>query len=139
MTPELSEAFAETGLHAFRTFGQYLGAQMAAGRLRRMHPMVALQSLVGGVMFHLLAGPGDEPGNGRRPCWRASRAAVRPTSGCAACVRRRRVATETYSVRGPKASSSALGRQLALDGVSLRIRRGEVYGLLVPTGPGRRR
>jgi AcrR family transcriptional regulator len=57
MTPELSEAFAETGLHAFRTFGQYLGAQMAAGRLRRMHPMVALQSLVGGVMFHLLAGP----------------------------------------------------------------------------------
>jgi AcrR family transcriptional regulator len=57
MTPELSEAFAETGLHAFRTFGEYLGAQMAAGRLRRMHPMVALQSLVGGVMFHLLAGP----------------------------------------------------------------------------------
>jgi AcrR family transcriptional regulator len=57
MTPELSEAFAETGLRAFGAFGQYLAAQMAAGRLRRMHPMVALQSLVGGVMFHLLAAP----------------------------------------------------------------------------------
>ena len=57
MSPEMSEAFAETGLRAFGTFGQYLAAQMAAGRLRRMHPMVALQSLVGGVMFHLLSGP----------------------------------------------------------------------------------
>src|SRR6202171_2101614 len=57
MTPELSEAFAETGLRAFGTFGQYLASQMAAGRLRRMHPMVALQSLVGAVMFHMLAGP----------------------------------------------------------------------------------
>src|ERR1700716_669005 len=57
MSPEMSEAFAETGLRAFGTFGQYLAAQMAAGGLRRMHPMVALQSLVGGVMFHLLSGP----------------------------------------------------------------------------------
>jgi hypothetical protein len=30
---------------------------MAAGRLRRMHPMLAVQSLVGGVMFHMLAAP----------------------------------------------------------------------------------
>jgi AcrR family transcriptional regulator len=57
MTPELSEAFAETGLLAFGALARYMAAQMAAGRLRRMHPMVALQSLVGGVMFHLLAGP----------------------------------------------------------------------------------
>lgn len=57
MTPEVSQAFAETGLRAFGTFAQYLGAQMAAGRLRRMHPMLAVQSLVGGVMFHLLAAP----------------------------------------------------------------------------------
>jgi AcrR family transcriptional regulator len=57
MTPELTEAFAETGLRAFGTFAQYLGGQMAAGRLRPMHPMLAVQSLVGGVMFHLLAGP----------------------------------------------------------------------------------
>jgi TetR/AcrR family transcriptional regulator len=57
MTPELTQAFAETGLRAFGTFARYLAAQMAAGRLRRMHPMLAVQSLVGGLMFHLLAGP----------------------------------------------------------------------------------
>ena len=57
MTPELTVAFAETGLRAFGTFAQYLASQMAAGRLRRMHPMLAVQSLVGGLMFHLLAGP----------------------------------------------------------------------------------
>src|SRR6202011_4766536 len=57
MTPEFAQAFAETGLHAFGTFAQYLAGQMAAGRLRRMHPMIAVQSLVGGVMFHMLAAP----------------------------------------------------------------------------------
>jgi AcrR family transcriptional regulator len=57
MTPEVAQAFAETGLRAFGTLAQYLGRQMAAGRLRRMHPMLAVQSLVGGVMFHMLAAP----------------------------------------------------------------------------------
>jgi AcrR family transcriptional regulator len=57
MTPDVAQAFAETGVRAFATFAQYLAGQMAAGRLRRMHPMVAVQSLVGGVMFHMLAGP----------------------------------------------------------------------------------
>lgn len=57
MTPEVAQAFAETGLRAFGTFAQYLAGQMAAGRLRRMHPMLAVQSLVGGVMFHMLAAP----------------------------------------------------------------------------------
>jgi AcrR family transcriptional regulator len=57
MTPEFAEAFAETGLSAFGTFARYLAGQMAAGRLRRMHPMLAVQSLVGGVMFHMLAAP----------------------------------------------------------------------------------
>jgi AcrR family transcriptional regulator len=57
MTPEFAQAFAETGLRAFGTFAQYLAGQMAAGRLRRMHPMIAVQSLVGGLMFHMLAAP----------------------------------------------------------------------------------
>jgi AcrR family transcriptional regulator len=57
MTPEFAQAFAETGLRAFGTFAQYLAGQMAARRLRRMHPMIAVQSLVGGVMFHMLAAP----------------------------------------------------------------------------------
>jgi AcrR family transcriptional regulator len=57
MTPELTQAFAETGLRALGAFAQYLAGQMATGRLRQMHPMLAVQSLVGGVMFHLLAAP----------------------------------------------------------------------------------
>jgi AcrR family transcriptional regulator len=57
MNAEINQAFAETGLRAFGAFGQYLAGQMAAGRLRRMHPILALQSLVGGVMFHMLATP----------------------------------------------------------------------------------
>ncbi len=57
VNPEFFGAFAETGLRAFGTFAQYLSGQMAAGRLRRLHPMVAVQSLVGGVMFHMLSAP----------------------------------------------------------------------------------
>src|ERR1700730_12211020 len=56
MTPEPTAAFSETGLRAFSTFARYLAGQMAAGRLRRMHPMLAVQSLVGGLRFHILAG-----------------------------------------------------------------------------------
>ena len=57
MAPETQEVFAETGVRAFATLGGYLAAQMTAGRLRRMHPMLAVQSLVGGVVLHLLAEP----------------------------------------------------------------------------------
>ena len=57
MAPETQQVFAETGVRAFATFGGYLAAQMAAGRLRRTHPMLAVQSLVGGVVLHLLAEP----------------------------------------------------------------------------------
>lgn len=57
MTPETQQPFAETGLRAVATLARYLAGQMAAGRLRKMHPMLALQSLVGGVIMHLLAAP----------------------------------------------------------------------------------
>jgi AcrR family transcriptional regulator len=57
LTPETQQAFSDTGVRAFGTFARYLSAQMAAGRLRRLHPMLAVQSLVGGVMFHLLVAP----------------------------------------------------------------------------------
>src|SRR5437660_11856255 len=56
MTPETQQAFRETGLLAFQTLGRYLATQMAAGRLRRMHPMLAIQALVGPIMLHLLGG-----------------------------------------------------------------------------------
>jgi AcrR family transcriptional regulator len=57
MTPETREPFAETGLLAFATLAAYLEAQMQAGRLRKLHPVLALQSLIGGVMMHILSAP----------------------------------------------------------------------------------
>jgi hypothetical protein len=57
MTPETQQAFSETGLRAFGTLAMYLSAQMDAGVLRRISPLIALQALIGGVMFHLLSEP----------------------------------------------------------------------------------
>jgi TetR/AcrR family transcriptional regulator len=55
--PDARPAFAETGMIAFATLARYLQAQMDAGRLRRMHPFLALQALVGPVLLHFLATP----------------------------------------------------------------------------------
>ena len=49
---------------------------------------------------------------------------------------RRRVATDSYAVE-VEGVAKRFGKQPALDGVSLRIRRGEVYGLLGPNGAGK--
>ena len=57
MTPETQPAFSETGLLAFGRLAMYLSSQMESGRLRRISPLLALQSLIGGVMFHLLSEP----------------------------------------------------------------------------------
>ena len=57
MTPETQEPFAQTGLRAFAAIAAYLQAQMRAGRLRTMHPLLALQGLVGSVMLHVLSTP----------------------------------------------------------------------------------
>jgi AcrR family transcriptional regulator len=57
MAPETQQVFAETGVRALATLAGYLASQMAAGRLRRMHPMLAVQSLVGGLVVHLLTTP----------------------------------------------------------------------------------
>ena len=35
----------------------YLTSQMSAGTLRRMHPLLALQSFVGPILFHILTRP----------------------------------------------------------------------------------
>src|SRR5438477_4333894 len=60
-----------------------------------------------------------------------------PISGYAACDRRRRrVATDTYAVE-VEAVAKRFDTQPALDGISVRIRRGEVYGLLGPNGAGK--
>ena len=36
---------------------QYMAEQMAAGRIRRMHPILALQAFVGPIFFHLMTRP----------------------------------------------------------------------------------
>ena len=46
------------------------------------------------------------------------------------------MATETYAV-DVDGVVKRFGRQTALDGVTLRVRRGEVYGLLGPNGAGK--
>lgn len=35
----------------------YMAAQMAAGRVRRMHPVLAIQAVIGPVFFHLMTRP----------------------------------------------------------------------------------
>jgi AcrR family transcriptional regulator len=35
----------------------YITEQMAAGRIRRMHPVIALQAFIGPIFFHLLSRP----------------------------------------------------------------------------------
>ena len=65
LSPETQEPFAETGLRVMASIAGYLQAQMQAGRLRPMNPILALQSLVGGVMMHVLSAP--VLGQGRMP------------------------------------------------------------------------
>jgi AcrR family transcriptional regulator len=57
MTPETQQPFAQTGLRVIAALAFYLQTQMEAGRLRPMHPILAMQSLVGSVMMHLLSAP----------------------------------------------------------------------------------
>jgi len=57
MSPETQQPFAETGLRAVGLLAGYLQTQMQAGRLRTMHPILALQSLVGSVIMHVLSAP----------------------------------------------------------------------------------
>jgi len=61
---EVSGLSAETEEVAAQAIGRvvglmvrYIGAEMAAGRLRRMHPLLALQSFIGPVLFHILTRP----------------------------------------------------------------------------------
>jgi AcrR family transcriptional regulator len=54
LSPDSEEAARDLVTTAFGTVGTYVLAQMAAGRLRRMHPLLAMQSLVGPVFFHIL-------------------------------------------------------------------------------------
>jgi AcrR family transcriptional regulator len=51
---ETAEAARYVLLPALLALGGYLAEQMAAGRLRPMHPLLALQSLAGPLLLHVI-------------------------------------------------------------------------------------
>ena len=57
LRPETEEAAADTIRGVVGRLAAYLVGQMSQGRLRQMHPLLALQSFVGPVLFHILTRP----------------------------------------------------------------------------------
>ena len=57
LSPETEEVAARTITKIVGQLVMYLTAHMAAGTLRRTHPLLALQGLVGPVLFHILTRP----------------------------------------------------------------------------------
>lgn len=57
LAPDAEESAREVLGTILGTVGVYVMAQMESGRLRRMHPLLALQSFIGPVFFHLLTRP----------------------------------------------------------------------------------
>jgi AcrR family transcriptional regulator len=56
-SPETEAAMQDAAGSTLRAVGGYLAGQMAAGRLRPMHPLLALQALAGPVLMHILQRP----------------------------------------------------------------------------------
>ena len=56
-SPEAIEAVTPVIRRMLQALGGYLAGQMAAGRLRTMHPLLAAQLLIGPVFFHLMTRP----------------------------------------------------------------------------------
>ncbi len=56
-SPEAEAASREIATAVLGSVGMYVASQMAEGHLREMHPMLALQSFVGPIFFHLLTRP----------------------------------------------------------------------------------
>jgi AcrR family transcriptional regulator len=57
LRPETEEAAAVAIRGVVGLLVMYVTGQMAEGRLRRMHPLLALQSFVGPILFHILTRP----------------------------------------------------------------------------------
>jgi AcrR family transcriptional regulator len=55
--PDAIEAVVPTIRQLLGALGGYLSRQMAAGRIRSMHPLLAAQLLIGPVFFHLMTRP----------------------------------------------------------------------------------
>lgn len=54
LSVEAEAAAAEVARQVLGSAGMYVARQMAEGRLRTMHPLLALQAFVGPIFFHLL-------------------------------------------------------------------------------------
>jgi AcrR family transcriptional regulator len=57
LRPETEEMAGETITKMVGLLVLYLLEQMAEGRLRRIHPLLALQSFVGPILFHIMTRP----------------------------------------------------------------------------------
>jgi AcrR family transcriptional regulator len=55
--PDTAEGIRRSMARGLPELAGYLSSQMGAGRLRRMHPVVAFQLLAGPIAVHLLTGP----------------------------------------------------------------------------------
>lgn len=60
LTPDAEEATRDAIVKVVATLAGYLVEQMSAGKLRSMHPVLALQSFVGPIFFHLMTRPAAE-------------------------------------------------------------------------------
>jgi AcrR family transcriptional regulator len=60
LAPDAEEATRETLARTVMALVVYVQGQMAAGRLRQMHPLLALQSFIGPVAFHVMTRPAAE-------------------------------------------------------------------------------
>jgi AcrR family transcriptional regulator len=56
-SPEAVEGAGRPVAGMFQALGGYLGRQMVAGRLRTVHPTLAVQSLLGPLLFYVLTRP----------------------------------------------------------------------------------
>src|SRR5260370_17401543 len=54
LSPDSEDAARDLLAATLGSAAAYVMQQMMAGRLRRMHPLLALQSLIGPIFFHLL-------------------------------------------------------------------------------------
>jgi AcrR family transcriptional regulator len=54
LSPDAEEATREGVLKVVGAMGSYITEQMSSGRLRRMHPLLALQSFIGPILFHMI-------------------------------------------------------------------------------------
>jgi AcrR family transcriptional regulator len=54
LAPDAEEATRDAIVRVVGALAGYVLAQMASGRLRQMHPLLALQSFIGPIFFHLM-------------------------------------------------------------------------------------